>query len=168
MFEFVDAESILSKIKVIILGSYIPENFKVLIELKNFLINQGFQNTFIGRDLVSIDGNLNYRDKMAKFLFDIKNQMLKADFNLFVFFHNIDNEDNRFKKENESIIVELMALVETPKYSEKENKTLVYFPYNYSSSMLEAIITQKKINIYEYQNTQQILQKSLSFIKYNL
>ncbi|MBD3211674.1 MAG: hypothetical protein GF311_03625, partial [Candidatus Lokiarchaeota archaeon] len=156
MNEFFDLSSIYKSIKILLLGSYIPENLRVLEKIKNDLKSKGFENTYLGKDLrKNWDNSKNISDIYVK----IEKAIQEFDFNIFVLFHNISSPATRFKQENDSTIVELMSLICSGTYSEKRKRTLVFIPQGYISSMLKGVIESKRVNIFEYDNYQQIYKK---------
>ena len=98
MATFINLRKSYEKIKILILGSYIPKNFEILNALKTKLIEKGFRNTFIANDLVKVPEEGIYREKMAVVLLAIKEEMFESDFNIFVFFSNQENNLKIFNK----------------------------------------------------------------------
>ena len=161
MSRFIDVSKYFSRYQILILGSYHPINIQVLLDLKERLIERGFTRTYLARELIKEEFDYNNKDKLAYFYSKIESKMFNSDFNIFIFFA----EPN---KENESTIVELSGLVNSEQFSKKINKTLVLFPSNFSSSMLEGFVKTKKLNIFIYENEIQIVLKCFVFIKQNL
>ena len=143
------------------MGSYHPSNIQVLLDLKERLIEKGFTRTYLAKDVIEEELDYENKDKLAKFYSIIKFEMFKSDFNIFIFF----GEPN---KENESTIIELSSLVNSEQFSKKINKTLLLFPSNFSSSMLEGFARSEKLNIFIYEDETQIFLKCFVFIKQNI
>ena len=58
-----------------------------------------------------------------------------------------------------------MSLVESNYFKGKEAKILLFLPKNYSSLMLEGLITIKKLIFFSYDNELDIYQKSFAYLK---
>jgi len=164
-------ESLSSNIKILLLGSYLVRNLIVLENLKNYLRERGFLKTYIAKDLIeeSIISSLSSR---AKSIYNkIEELMVKFDFNIFILFSNRNRKNERFletyNRENESTIIELSSLVNSEVFEEKTKRTLVFLPKGYNPTMVKGFISQKKLNIFEYENEHQIFQKTFVFVRQN-
>ena len=147
------------KYKILILGSYHPQNYLYLNELCTFLKKKGFLNTFLARELVKTKHISEFDHNIPKmeFIFtEIEKLMNKADFLLFVFFEDY----------NESVIVELTSVLKTKNF--KDNQTVALIPNNYNISMLEGLISQQKLNVFRYYSFSEILEYSKNFILRNI
>ncbi len=144
------------KIRILLLGSFYPRHFLVLNELKASLISKGFKSTNIASDLVEIPSDMTSDEKNAHILLKIKDLMIESDFNIFIFFS---------EGKNESTIVELTVLVESDYLREKLLKILIFFPRHYSSTMLEGLISLKKLKVYYYETESEIHQISFRYLK---
>lgn len=109
---------------------------------------KGFKSTNLGKDLIdALNGSKKEMDEIYKIISDL---MLHSHFNIFIVFHIINSNLSRYKRENESTIVELTSLMSSNESSNKIKTTIVFFPESYPSSMLEGLIMNKKVNIFEY------------------
>jgi len=161
MSRFIDVSKYFNRYKILILGSYHPNNIQALLDLKGWLIERGFTRTYLARDIIKEEFDYDNKDILANFYSKIESEMINSDFNIFIFFR----EPNR---ENESTIVELSSLVHSEQFSKKIDKTLVLFPSNFSSSMLEGFVTSNKLNIFIYEDEIYIFPKCFAFIKQNI
>lgn len=155
---FKDLNSYCKKTKILILGSYHPDNLPTVEQFKSFLIKEGFENTKLATELIKIPVGIEYDKKMNKILSQIENEMNNAEFNIFVF----------FIKENESTVQELNCFINNPNFLEKHKKTLVLFPKRQFSSMVSGFIRRKKLYIFKYENEFEFYQYTCSFIRRNL
>ncbi len=167
MNNFIDISQIFKEIKILILGSYLPKNLKILEGLKQFLRRKGFENTYLGKDLKESDLSVSIKNKSNLYK-RIESAIREFDFNLFIFFHNINSNKIKYKKENESTIIELSSLLHFEDYKNKENRTLVLLPKDYNSTMLLELIEEKRVNVFNYENLQQIYPRCFIFIKQNI
>lgn len=157
MSVFLDFSKILAKNNVILLGSYSNVPYRVLECLKTYLIRKGFINTSIAVDFIKIANEKPFEEKMGKVLADIIKSMKKSDFCIFIFFEN---------EKNDSVIVELASLIQSSAIR-SDNKVLVILPRYYFSSMLTGLITNKKLNIFRYDDFIDIFQFCFSYLKRN-
>lgn len=165
---FYDVSILQNKVKVLILGSYVPQNFKILEELKKSLIEKGFKKTQLGRDVIGVPPKTPYDAKLAYIFEKIKNSMLESDFNIFIFFSPIDSTKLSYSNLNESTSVELASLVESTTDSNLFRRIIVFFPKDYYSSMVRGLVFSRNLNVFEYHNCYQIYTKAYTFIKQNL
>ncbi len=154
---FLDISRILEKTKIILLGSYSNGPFRVLECLKTYLLRKRFINTSIAADFITIVNEKPYEEKMGKLLEDIIKGMKSADFCVFIFFEN---------EQNDSVIVELASLIHSSTISDN-NKILAILPRHYHSSMLTGLISNKKLNIFRYDYITDIFPYCFSYLKRN-
>jgi hypothetical protein len=167
-------ETLFSIVKILILGSYLNQNLIILNDLKKYLRERGFHKTYLAKDLIkgSLISSLSSRAKSRSIYNQIKELMLRFDFNIFILFSNRNRKNERileiYNRENESTIIELSSLVNSEIFEEKTKRTLVFLPKGYNPTMVEGFISQKKLNIFEYENEYEIFQKTFVFIKQNI
>ena len=155
---FVDISKLISKVKILVYGSYHPDNLPILVNLVSFLKEKGFINTFLAKELIKIPQELKSENKNAFIYNEIKKKMLETDFNIFILFYN----------KNDSVIVELSSLVDSENFEEKYEKTLVNLPFDYDYTIVKGLISEYKLNIFRYNNEFELEQFCFSFIKRNL
>ncbi len=154
---FLDYSKILKITKIILLGSYSDGPFRVLECLNTYIVRKGFINTSIAANFITIINEKPYAEKMGKVLEDIIKDMKISDFCVFVFFEN---------EKNDSVIVELTSLIHSSAIRVDE-KILVILPRNYHSSMLTGLISNKKLNIFRYDDVFDIFPYCFSYLKRN-
>lgn len=164
---FYDISALLKKVKILILGSYIPQNFKLLEALKIFLIKKGFENTKLGRDIIEVPSGTIFDANLAYIYEKVKEAMLESDFNIFVFFSPIDQTKISYSNINESTSVELTSLVESTTDNKINSRLIIFFPNGYYSAMVQGLTISKKLFIFEYNNSYQIFMKAYTFVKQN-
>ena len=148
MFNFIDISSVLSKQKIIVFGSYQPENIKILELLVQYLVDNGLKETFLAKDL---------ENPFQSIYKKIKKLMKDYDFCIFVFFSN----------GNDSVALELTSFVLSDLFEKKSSRIMVYLPYGYDYSMVKDFISEFNLNVFEYQNEFQIVSHCFNFIKRN-
>ena len=109
MAKIFDIDSFLETTKILIFGSYHPNNKPILDKLIEFLKRRGFINTSLAAIPIKDFNESSYEKKMGEVLSRIEKKMINAHFNIFIF----------FSEKNESTIVELTCLV---KYTTEKSK----------------------------------------------
>lgn len=146
--------------KVLVLGSYHPDNKPVVDGLVKFLREKGFVNTFLANEVIHEPSEdlLKEKDRNAYIYTEMVKLMRNSDFNIFVL----------FLEKNNSVIAELSSLIHSQYFEEKSNKLIVYIPYNYNYTVSRGLISEKKLNVYIYNDENEIYQHCLVFIHRNI
>ncbi len=144
--------------KVIVFGSYHPNNKPTLDYLVNYLKERGFQNTKLAIDIINVHNSKKTAELEAYILSEIEKLMQEVDYNIFVF----------FPSENNSTLIELTSLIKSPAFEMKREKTLVCLERNYNVSMLTGLIQKGKIYTFFYDNIIELCQRAFIFLKQNI
>ncbi len=158
---FRDNSKYYKDLNILILGSYDPQYFHIVQEMKQVLIKEGFSNAEIGSDipeenfLEKSELGLEY---IQKTYLKINRAMKQVHFNLFLFFDT----------KNESTQTELMSLIQDNYLKENSEKVLVFFPANLYATILEGFVSFNKLNVFRYQSEVEIYQKSINYLRQNI
>lgn len=155
---FTNPKDIFKNYRIVIFGSYHPNNKPVLDRLVNYLKQRGFQQSKLAIDLIKIPDKLEDVAYEAYILSEIEKIMHEVDYNLFIFFPN----------DNNSTLIELTSLIKSLEFPTLRERTLVIINRNYNVSMLKGLLEKDKVYTFFYDNEIEICQKSYVFIKQNI
>lgn len=155
---FTNLKDIFKNYRIVIFGSYHPNNKPVLDRLVNYLKQRGFQQSKLAIDLIKIPDKLEDVAYEAYILSEIEKIMHEVDYNLFIFFPN----------DNNSTLIELTSLIKSLEFPTLRERTLVIINRNYNVSMLKGLLEKDKVYTFFYDNEIEICQKSYVFIKQNI
>ncbi len=155
---FTNPKDIFKNYRIVIFGSYHPDNKPVLDRLVNYLKQRGFQQSKLAVDIIKIPDKLEDVAYEVYILSEIEKIMHEVDYNLFIFFPN----------DNNSTLIELTSLIKSLEFSTLRERTLVIINRNYNVSMLKGLLKKDKVYTFFYDNEIEICQKSYVFIKQNI
>ena len=146
--------------EILVLGSYHPINKPIVDRLVKFLRKKGFLNTFLANEVIPEPSEdvLKEKDRSAYIYTEMVKLMENSDFNIVVL----------FPEKNDSVVAELSSLIHSDYFEEKSNKLMVYIPYNYNYTVSRGLISEKKLNVYIYNDENEIYQHCLIFIHRNI
>ena len=146
--------------EILVLGSYHPINKPVVDRLVKHLREKGFVSTFLANEVIHEPSEdvLKEKDRNAYIYTEMVKLMKNSDFNIFVL----------FPEKNNSIIAELSSLIHSKYFEEKSNKLIVYIPYNYNYTVSRGLMSEKRLNVYIYNDENEIYQHCLIFIHRNI
>lgn len=146
--------------EILVLGSYHPENKPVVDELVSILREKGFLNVFLANEVVQEPSEdiLREKDRNAYIYTEMVNLMKNSDFNIFLL----------FPEKNNSVVAELSSLIHSEYYEKKFNKIIVYIPYDYNYTVSKGLISENKLNVYTYNDENEIYQHCVNFINRNM
>ncbi len=155
---FTNPKDLFKNRRIVIFGSYHPNNKPVLDRLVTYLRQRGFQQTKLAIDIIKIPEKIEEETYEASILSEIEEIMHTVDFNLFILFPNNNN----------STLIELTSLIKSLEFPVLREKTLVIINRNYNVSMLKGLLEKDKVYTFFYDNEVEICQKSYVFIKQNI